>query len=99
MDNKRRLFRLIEVYLNGFKGDLVESIYGNRSRIKVHTVTFGVSDNSVLVEVIVLLGETINEEILYNIKRNELNHQDKLHPDVKYSLNTVNKSKRHQRGS
>ena len=55
MDNKRRLFRLIEVYLNGFKGDLVESIYGDRSRIKVHTVTFGVSDNSVLVELVVVL--------------------------------------------
>ena len=64
MDNKRRLFRLIEVYLNGFKGDLVESIYGDRSRIKVHTVTFGVSDNSVLVELVVVLGGTINEETL-----------------------------------
>ena len=64
MDNKRRLFRLIEVYLNGFKGDLVESIDGNRSIIKVHTVTFGVSDNSVLVELVVILGDVINEEIL-----------------------------------
>ena len=64
MDNNRRLFRLIEVYLNGFKGDLVESIYGNRSIIKVHTVTFGVSDNSVLVELVVILGDVINEEIL-----------------------------------
>ena len=64
MDNKRRLFRLIEVYLNGFKGDLVESIYGNRSIIKVHTVTFGVLDNSVLVELVVILGDVINEEIL-----------------------------------
>ena len=64
MDNKRRLYRLIEAYLNGFKGDLVESIYGNKSRIKVHTVTFGVSDNSVLVELVVILGDVINEETL-----------------------------------
>ena len=64
MDNKRRLYRLIEKYINDFKGDSVESIYGKGSLIKVHTVTFGISDNSVLVEVIVLLGETINEEIL-----------------------------------
>ncbi len=64
MDNKRRLYRLIEKYINDFKGDAVESIYGKGSSIKVHTVTFGISDNSVLVEVIVLLGETINEEIL-----------------------------------
>ena len=64
MDNKRRLYRLIEAYLNGFKGNDVELMYGKGSTIKVHTVTFGISDNSVLVEVIVLLGETINEEIL-----------------------------------
>jgi hypothetical protein len=64
MDNKRRLFRLIETYLNEFKGELVESIYGNRSRIKVHTVNFGVSDNSVLVELVVVLGSTINEDTL-----------------------------------
>ena len=64
MDNKRRLYRLIEKYINDFKGDAVESIYGKGSLIKVHTVTFGISDNSVLVEVIVLLGGTINEEIL-----------------------------------
>ena len=64
MDSKRRLYRLIEKYINDFKGDAVESIYGKGSLIKVHTVTFGISDNSVLVEVIVLLGETINEEIL-----------------------------------
>ena len=64
MDNKRRLYRLIEKYINDFKGDAVESIYGKGSLIKVHTVTFGISDNSVLVEVIILLGETINEEIL-----------------------------------
>jgi hypothetical protein len=64
MDNKRRIYRLIEAYLNEFKGELVESIYGNRSRIKVHTVTFGVSDNSVLVELVVVLGDTINEDTL-----------------------------------
>jgi hypothetical protein len=64
MDNKRRLYRLIEKYINDFKGDAVESIYGKGSSIKVHTVTFGISDNSVLVEVIVLLGEKINEYIL-----------------------------------
>jgi hypothetical protein len=64
MDNKRRLYRLLEVYLNGFKSDLVESIYVKKSYIKVHTVTFGISDNSVLVELVVILGDVINEEVL-----------------------------------
>jgi hypothetical protein len=42
----------------------VESIYGKTSYIKVHTVTFGISDNSVLVELVVILGDVINEEVL-----------------------------------
>ena len=63
MDNKRRLYRLLEVYLNGFKSDLVESIYGKTSYIKVHTVTFGISDNSVLVELVVLLGDVIKGSV------------------------------------
>jgi len=43
---------------------LVESIYGKKSKIKPHAVTFGVSDNSVLVELVVILGDTINEDTL-----------------------------------
>ena len=64
MDNKRRLYRLLEEYLNGFKGDLVEQIYGKKSKIKIHNVTFGITENSVIVEMIVILGDTINEDTL-----------------------------------
>jgi len=66
MDNKRRLYRLIEAYLNGFKGNDVELMYGKGSTIKVHTVTFGVTNNVILLEAIVVLGETINEEVIDN---------------------------------
>ena len=64
MDSKRRFYRIIETYLNGFKGDLVEEIYGKKSYIKVHNVTFGISDDSVLIELVVVLGDTINEDTL-----------------------------------
>jgi hypothetical protein len=66
MDNKRRLYRLIEKYVNEYKGDAVESIYGKGSSIKIHTITFGVTNNVILLEVVVILGETINEEIMDN---------------------------------
>jgi hypothetical protein len=66
MDNKRRLYRLIEKYLNDFKGDAVESIYGKGSTIKIHTINFGVTSNTILLEAIVILGETINEEVIDN---------------------------------
>ncbi len=66
MDNKRRLYRLIERYINDFKKDAVEEIYGKNSSIKIHTITFGVTNNVILIEAIVILGETINEEVMLN---------------------------------
>ena len=66
MDNKRRLYRLVEKYINDFKKEAVESIYGKNSSIKIHTMTFGVTKNEILVEAIVVLGETINEEVMLN---------------------------------
>jgi hypothetical protein len=53
MDNKRRLYRLIEKYINDFKGDAVESIYGKGSLIKVHTINFGVTSKTMILEAIV----------------------------------------------
>jgi hypothetical protein len=64
MDNKRRLYRLLEEYLNGFKGEMVENIYGKNSYIKVHHVTFGIKENNVLIELVVVLGDVINEEVM-----------------------------------
>ena len=66
MDNKRRLYRLIEKYINDFKGDVVKSIYGEGSSIKIHTITFGVTKNVILLEAIVILGNTINEDVMDN---------------------------------
>ena len=62
MDNKRRLYRLIEVYINDFKGYAVQEMYGKGSYIKIHSISFGNSSNSVLLEAVIVLGDTINEE-------------------------------------
>ena len=35
MDNKRRIYRLLERYINEFKKDAVESFYGKGSTIKI----------------------------------------------------------------
>lgn len=64
LDKKQRFFRLIESYINDFRGDAVREFYGNQSRIKVHSMNTGVKDNSIMLEVIILLGETINEDVM-----------------------------------
>ena len=44
MDKKQRLYRLIESYINDFKGDAVQEMYGTGTKIKIHTINF-VSNN------------------------------------------------------
>ena len=45
LDKKQRLFRLIENYINDFQGESVQKIYGEGSKIKVHTMTERFSTN------------------------------------------------------
>jgi uncharacterized protein YpmS len=63
-DKKQRLFRLIENYINDFQGESVQKIYGEGSKIKVHAMTESFSTNFLLFEVVVMLGETINESVM-----------------------------------
>jgi hypothetical protein len=64
LDKKQRFFRLIESYINDFRGDAVREFYGDNARIKIHTMNTGIKDNSIMLEVIILLGETINEDVM-----------------------------------
>jgi hypothetical protein len=64
LDKKQRFFRLIESYINDFRGDAVREFYGDNAQIKIHTMNTGIKDNSIMLEVIILLGETINEDVL-----------------------------------
>lgn len=64
MDGKRRFIRLIEMYVNQHRGSAVEEMYGKGTKIKVHNVTFGFTEKSVTIEAIIILGETINEDVM-----------------------------------
>jgi len=64
IDKKRRMCRLIESYVNEFKGYAVREMYGEGTKIKIHNLNFVNSDKSVMVEAIIVLGDTINEDVL-----------------------------------
>lgn len=64
MDKKRRLFRLIEYYINDFRKDAVEGYYGKGSRVKIHTMNYSITNKTILFEVVVILAGTITEETL-----------------------------------
>lgn len=64
VDKKRKMCRLIESYLNDFQGDSVQEMYGSGAKILIHNLNFANSDKSVLIEAVIILGETINEGVL-----------------------------------
>jgi hypothetical protein len=72
MDRKRRLFRLIELYINDFRGDEVQEFYGDGSKIKIHTMTYSITNKTLLFEIVVKLGNSIQEEYMDNEMANVL---------------------------
>ena len=61
-DKKRRLYRLIESYINDFQGPAVQEMYGKGSYIKIHNLNFSVTQQVVLLEAVIVLGDLITEE-------------------------------------
>lgn len=64
MNKKKIIFRLIENYINDFRGEDVQSIYGKGSYIKIHSMSQALTSNEILFEVVIVLGDTITEERL-----------------------------------
>jgi hypothetical protein len=64
LDKKRRFFRLIETYINDFRKESIEEMYGVGTKIKIHSMSESVSQKSLLFEVVIVLGNTISEEVL-----------------------------------
>ena len=64
MKPKNKVFGLIEYYINELKGEEVRLIYGEGSYVRVHTISESLVNKSLIVEVIIILGNTINENQL-----------------------------------
>ena len=64
MDLKKRYIRIIEKYLNVIKKNDVELMYGKGTKIEVRNINPSISSNSITVEVVIILGEIINEDVL-----------------------------------
>lgn len=64
LDKKRRLFRLIETYINDYQKEAVEEMYGVGTKIKIHNIVESQTQKSVLFEAVIILGETITEQVM-----------------------------------
>jgi hypothetical protein len=50
--------------MNDFQGDAVQKMYGDGARIKVHSMNHSYSTKSILFEIVIVLGTTINESMM-----------------------------------
>jgi hypothetical protein len=50
--------------MNDFRGKYVQEMYGDGSIIKVHSINHSYSEKSILFEIVIVLGETINESVM-----------------------------------
>lgn len=63
-DKKQRFYRLLETYMNDSRKEDLELMYGNGSKIKVHNWTHNEKGDTFIFELIVVLGDTINESVI-----------------------------------
>jgi hypothetical protein len=63
-DKKQRFYRLLEYYINDSRKEEVEVMYGKGSKIKVHNWTYNTKGDTFIFELIVILGDTINESVI-----------------------------------
>ena len=63
-DKKRRFYRLLETYMNESRKEDVELMYGKDAKIKIHNWTHNVKGDQFIFELIVVLGDTINESVI-----------------------------------
>ena len=63
-DKKQRFYRLLETYMNESRKEEVELMYGKDAKIKIHNWTHNVKGDQFIFELIVVLGDTINESVI-----------------------------------
>lgn len=61
---KQRYINIMEKYLNVLKKEQVELMYGEGAKIKIHNLQPATTNESIFVEAIIILGNTINEDVL-----------------------------------
>lgn len=64
MDNRRRYYKLIENYINKKNKSNFEEFYGAGSHFSIKSITFGITNQTILIDCVITLGDVINEDVL-----------------------------------
>lgn len=65
MNRKKKFFRVMELFINKTKKEELENYYGKGSKIEILSLTRSETSDKCLIEVKVVLGESINEDYLH----------------------------------
>lgn len=61
MDKKRRIFNIVENYINQFSKSNFEEFYGEGAKVSLKQITYLTQSKSILVEANITLGDKIDE--------------------------------------
>ena len=61
---KQRYINIMEKYLNVLKKEQVELMYGESTKIKIKRIDYITQGKYIMLEVVIILGATINEEVM-----------------------------------
>ena len=50
--------------MNDYQQNAVQEMYGDGAKIKVHSMNHSYSEKSILFEIVIVLGNTINESVM-----------------------------------
>lgn len=64
MDSKSHHKKIIERYVNRNKHHLIETWYGGGSYVNIHNIDASYTKKIVIVDVKIILGDVINEEVM-----------------------------------
>jgi hypothetical protein len=62
--SKDKLKNMMEKYLNVIKKNEIEVMYGAGTHEKIHSISFSNTNNIIVVEAIIVLGNEINEGVM-----------------------------------
>lgn len=62
--NYSKLKKLFEKFLNFFQKDKIEIFYGVGTKVKIHTIDYSITKNTIIIEAVIVLGDLINEEVM-----------------------------------
>lgn len=95
MNNKHRFSRIIEVFINESRRNIMDYMFGKESKIKIKKIDYSTTAKLIHIDIVVILGETIDthmfesDEIIKELVKDALEYispNEKIMIKVSYDV-------------